>query len=59
VEWPAEGAASKLEAGGKLFTSQCMLFWSLSASGQITPRKVAGWKSPHVAPVEQILDLAA
>jgi hypothetical protein len=36
-----------------------MLFWSLLASGQITLHKAAGWKSLPVAPVEQILDLAA
>ena len=37
----------------------CMLFWALLASGQITLRKVDGWKTLHVAPVEQLLDLAA
>ena len=37
----------------------CMLFWALLASGQITLRKVVGWKTLHVAPAEQILDLAA
>ena len=37
----------------------CMLFWALLASGQITLRKVDGWQSLHVAPAEQILDLAA
>ena len=37
----------------------CMLFWALLASGQITLRKVDGWKTLHVAPVEQILDLVA
>ena len=36
-----------------------MLFWALLASGQITLRKVDGWQSLHVAPAEQILDLAA
>ena len=36
-----------------------MLFWALLASGQITIRKVVGWKTLHVAPAEQILDLAA
>jgi hypothetical protein len=29
------------------------------ASGQITLRKVDGWKTLHIAPVEQILDLVA
>lgn len=37
----------------------CMLFWALLASGQITLRKVDGWKTLHVAPAEQWLDLAA
>ncbi len=37
----------------------CMLFWALLASGQITLRKVDGWKTLHVALAEQILDLAA
>ena len=37
----------------------CMLFWALLASGQITLRKVDGWKTLHVAPAEQILDLVA
>jgi putative transposase len=37
----------------------CMLFWALLASGQITLRKVDGWKTLHVAPAEPILDLAA
>lgn len=37
----------------------CMLFWALLASGQITLRKVDGWKTLHVAPAEQTLDLVA
>ena len=37
----------------------CMLFWALLASGQITLRKVDGWKTLHVAAAEQLLDLAA
>ena len=37
----------------------CMLFWALLAGGQITLRKVDGWRSLHVAPAEQILDLVA
>jgi transposase-like protein len=37
----------------------CMLFWALLASGQITLRKVDGWTTLHVAPADQILDLAA
>jgi putative transposase len=37
----------------------CMLFWALLASGQITLRKVDGWNTLHVAPAEQLLDLAA
>jgi len=36
-----------------------MLFWALLASGQITLRKVNGWKTLHVAPAKQILELAA
>lgn len=37
----------------------CMLFWALLASGQITLRKVDGWPTLHVAPANQIFDLAA
>ena len=37
----------------------CMLFWALLASGQITLRKVDGWKTLHVAPAELILELVA
>jgi transposase-like protein len=37
----------------------CMLFWALLASGQITLRKVDGWKTLHIAPADQILDLVA
>lgn len=37
----------------------CMLFWALLASGQITLRKVDGWKTLHVAPAEQLLYLVA
>jgi hypothetical protein len=36
-----------------------MLFWALLASGQITLRKVDGWKTLHIAPAEHILDLVA
>lgn len=35
----------------------CMLFWALLASGQITLRKVDGWKTLHEPPIA--LDLAA
>ena len=37
----------------------CMLFWALLVSGQITLRKVDGWRTLNVAPAEQILDLVA
>jgi len=37
----------------------CMLFWALLVSGQITLRKVDGWKSLHVAPAKQTLVQAA
>jgi transposase-like protein len=37
----------------------CMLFWALMASGQITLRKVDGWKTLHLAPTEQLFDQAA
>ena len=37
----------------------CMLFWALLASGQITLRKVDGWRTLNVAPAEQILDQVA
>ncbi len=36
-----------------------MLFWALLASGQITMRKVDGWKSLPEKPSDQIIDLAA
>jgi putative transposase len=36
-----------------------MLFWALLASGQITMRKVNGWKSLPEKPSDQIIDLAA
>jgi len=36
-----------------------MLFWALLASGQITMRKVDGWRSLTDAPSDQIIDLAA
>ncbi len=36
-----------------------MLFWALLASGQITMRKVDGWKSLAQKPSDQIIDLAA
>lgn len=35
----------------------CMLFWALLAGGQITLRKVDGWRSLHHPPIP--LDLAA
>ena len=37
----------------------CMLFWALLASGQITLRRVDGWDTLHVPPVDRKLDLAA
>src|SRR5476651_664564 len=36
-----------------------MLFWALMASGQITMRKVDGWRSLAEKPSDQIIDLAA
>jgi len=36
-----------------------MLFWALLASGQITMRKVDGWKSIAEKPSDQSIDLAA
>ncbi len=36
-----------------------MLFWALLASGQITMRKVNGWRSLADKPSDQIIDLAA
>jgi transposase-like protein len=36
-----------------------MLFWALMASGQITMRKVDGWKTLAETPADQIIDLAA
>ena len=37
----------------------CMLFWALMARGQITLRKVDGWKTLHLAPAEQLFEQAA
>ncbi len=37
----------------------CMLFWALLASGQISLRRVDGWDTFHVPPVEHNLDRAA
>jgi putative transposase len=37
----------------------CMLFWALLASGQIALRRVDGWDTFHVPPVEQNLAFAA
>ena len=36
-----------------------MLFWALLASGQITMRKVDGWRSLNDRPSDQSIDLAA
>jgi len=36
-----------------------MLFWALLASGQITMRKVDGWRSLNETPSNQTIDLAA
>jgi transposase-like protein len=36
-----------------------MLFWALLASGQITMRKVDGWRTLAQKPVDQMIDLAA
>jgi putative transposase len=37
----------------------CMLFWALLASGQISLRRVDGWDTFHIPPVELNLDRAA
>ncbi|MGH7075013.1 MAG: IS256 family transposase, partial [Stellaceae bacterium] len=37
----------------------CMLLWALLASGQITLRKVDGWRTLQATPAEQILELVA
>jgi putative transposase len=36
-----------------------MLFWALLASGQITMRKVDGWQTLAIKPIDQPIDLAA
>ena len=36
-----------------------MLFWGLLASGQINMRKVDGWKTLAIKPIDQPIDLAA
>jgi putative transposase len=35
-----------------------MLFWALLASGQITIRKIDGWRSLAGRPSDQIIDVA-
>jgi putative transposase len=34
-------------------------FWALLASGQINMRKVDGWQSLAIEPIDQPIDLAA
>ena len=36
-----------------------MLFWALLACGQINMRKVDGWQTLAIAPIDQPIDLAA
>jgi hypothetical protein len=36
-----------------------MLFWALLASGQITMRKVDGWRTLATKPTDSVIDLAA
>ena len=36
-----------------------MLFWALLASGQINMRKVDGWQTLAIKPIDQLIDLAA
>ena len=36
-----------------------MLFWALLASGQINMRKVDGWQTLAIKPIDQPIDLAA
>jgi putative transposase len=36
-----------------------MLFWALMASGQISTRKVDGWQTLAIKPIDQPIDLAA
>ena len=36
-----------------------MLFWALLASGQISMRKVDGWQTLAIKPIDQPIDLAA
>lgn len=36
-----------------------MLFWALLASGQINMRKVDGWQTLTIKPIDQPIDLAA
>ena len=42
-----------------LAETACMLFWALLACGQITLRKVDGWKTLAAKPIDQPIDLAA
>jgi len=36
-----------------------MLFWALMASGQIIMRKIDGWQTLAIEPIDQQVDLAA
>jgi transposase-like protein len=36
-----------------------MLFWALMASGQISMRKIDGWRTLPIKPLDQKIDLAA
>lgn len=36
-----------------------MLFWALLASGQVNMRKVDGWQTLTIKPIDQLIDLAA
>jgi putative transposase len=42
-----------------LSETAAMPFWALLASGQITMRKVDGWRSLAAKPSDQTIDLAA
>src|ERR1700761_3248291 len=49
----------KTQSGRPSADTAAMLFWALLASGQINMRKVDGWPTLAVKPIEQPIDLAA
>src|SRR5512143_880204 len=58
-QWRSIRTTNAIERLHEEFKRRIKTLWALLASGQITMRKVDGWQSLHVAPVDPPLDLAA